>query len=100
MIQLFPDAYCIAKPGGSGPQDDLVAKKKATLKTEGNAELYGTSWDKAFKWYPYLFIGASKPESHIAALARIDSEELKDDAPDELIALLKHVQASVFDAAN
>ena len=100
MAQLFKDAYCVARPGGNGPQGEIDKKKKATLKTDGNPDIYGNGWDQAFTWYPYLFIGSSKPEAHIAALAKIEDNALVDGAPEELTALLTHVQSKVFDAAD
>ncbi|MEH3066096.1 MAG: hypothetical protein PGN33_26375 [Methylobacterium radiotolerans] len=64
-----------------------------TLKTDGEPELYEAAGhlDDAFVWYPYLFLGASKPAAHLGALARIDDETLAEEAPQSLRALVRHV---------
>ncbi len=95
MLNAFPDAYQKLKPGGSGPHDgvDAICKKKAvTLKKGGNSELYDDNYNNEFKWYPYLFLNRSKPESHIAALARIKDDDLAKKMPAELRALIEHVK--------
>lgn len=94
MLGAFPDAYQHPNPGGRGPRGGTAAmreKKAVTLKTGGNPELYGDEHDGKFKWYPYLFLNRSKPETHIAALARIKKKQLAEDAPSELKALIEHV---------
>lgn len=98
MLFAFPDAYQVPPPGGRGPRtdDDAVAEKKATtLKTGGDPELYEDNYDDAFIWYPYLFLNRSKPETHIAALSRIDDAELAADAPKELRALVTKIRETL-----
>jgi hypothetical protein len=95
MLRAFPDAYQQPKPGGQGPRGDANAirdKKLVTLKTGGSPELYEDSYVDEFKWYPYLFLNRSKPETHIAALSLIEEEGLAENAPPELEALIEHVQ--------
>lgn len=97
MTLVFEDEYCVARPGGRGPQGDIKAKKAATLKDGGDPDLYDEDWNTTFKWYPYHFIGASKPEAHLAALAQIENDALAQDAPEELRLLLAHVRKALFD---
>src|SRR5690606_31786571 len=106
MLHAFPKAYQHANPGGRGPRGDakaILEKKATTLKTGGNPALYHDKYDDEFKWYPYLFLNRSKPETHIAALARIvsvedaenaqiDSAKLGENAPAEIKALIQHVK--------
>lgn len=95
MLNAFPGAYQHPNPGGRGPRGDANAirdKKAVTLKTGGDPELYGDAYHDEFKWYPYLFLGRSKPETHIAALARIEDGDLAKNAPPELKALIEHLQ--------
>ena len=69
MLSAFPEAYQHPNPGGRGPRADADAirdKKAVTLKTGGDPELYDDDYDDEFKWYPYLFLNRSKPETHIA----------------------------------
>jgi len=94
MLHAFPDAYQIPNPGGRGPKGsakDIAAKKNATLKTGGDLSLYTDRSDDTFKWYPYLFLSSSKPETHLAALSRIPGHELVKSAPPELKALIGYV---------
>jgi hypothetical protein len=95
MLRAFPDAYQQPKPGGQGPRGDANAireKKLVTLKTGGSPELYEDSYVDEFKWYPYLFLNRSKPETHIAALSLIEEEGLAENTPPELEALIEHVR--------
>lgn len=98
MLMAFPAAYRHARPGGHGPRtgaDAVASKKGVTLKTDGNPDLYDAGYDDHFVWYPYLFLERSKPEAHIAALARIDSADLRDNAPTSLRALIERVQSAI-----
>ena len=95
MLRAFPDAYQQPKPGGQGPRGDADAirdKKLVTLKTGGSPELYEDSHVDEFKWYPYLFLNRSKPETHFAALSLIEEEGLAENAPPELKALIEYVR--------
>jgi len=94
MLRAFPGAYQNPNPGGRGPSgdtDSIGAKKGVTLKTGGDPALYGDEYDDDFKWYPYLFLNRSKPETHMAALTRIDDDELAKNAPAELKELIRHL---------
>lgn len=94
MLLSFPTAYQVPNPGGRGPQssaDAIQAKKVSTLKTGGNPALYSAQYDDAFKWYPYLFLSRSKPETHLAAFSRIPDGEVSASAPAELRALIEYV---------
>lgn len=98
MLSAFPDAYQHPNPGGRGPRggtDAIRDKKAVTLKTGGHPELYNNGYDDEFKWYPYLFLDRSKPETHIAALARIKDDNLAENAPPELTALINHVKRAL-----
>ncbi|BCA79056.1 AAA family ATPase [Desulfuromonas sp. AOP6] len=93
MLRAFPEAYQHPNPGGRGPRGgtSVIREKKAvTLKTGGDPELYDEYYDE-FKWYPYLFLNRSKPETHLAALARIEDDDLTGNAPPELTALIEHL---------
>lgn len=98
MLSAFPKAYQHSNPTGRGPRRDANAiryKKAVTLKTGGDPELYSDTYQDEFTWYSYLFLSRSKPETHIAALARIEEGELKDNAPPELKALIEHLQEAL-----
>ncbi|MBW7057515.1 AAA family ATPase [Paracoccus bogoriensis] len=98
MLSAFPEAYQHPNPGGRGPRggaESLGDKKAVILKTGGDPDLYNDNYDDEFKWYPYLFLSRSKPETHIAALARIEKDDLADNAPTELKALVEHVKQAL-----
>lgn len=98
MLEAFPNAYRQTNPGGTGPGTSDVAlanAKKATLKTNGDETLYGDGYDDEFRWYPYLFLNRSKPETHIAALTRINDDDLANGAPAPLKALIVHVKEAI-----
>jgi hypothetical protein len=98
MLSAFPEAYKHPNPGGRGPRGDADAirdKKAVTLKTGGDPELYDDAYDDEFKWYPYLFLSRSKPETHIAALARIEDGDLAENAPPELKTLIAHLRETL-----
>jgi hypothetical protein len=95
MLHKFPHAYQVPNPGGRGPMgsaEAIEAKKSATLKTGGDSSLYTCRSDDTFKWYPYLFLSSSKPETHLAAFSRIPDDEVAASAPPELKALIEHVK--------
>jgi energy-coupling factor transporter ATP-binding protein EcfA2 len=98
MLLMFPDVYQQPRPGGQGPRTSaqaIASKKESTLKTGGNAGLYGKEYDPEFTWYPYLFLGESKPETHLRALSEIKPKKLVMDAPRELKLLIKRVWKAV-----
>jgi putative ATP-dependent endonuclease of OLD family len=96
MLRAFSTFYQHPNPGGRGPRGGVSAireKKSVTLKTGGNPELYENLYDEEFKWYPYLFLSRSKPETHVAALARIgDNRLMVENAPQELKELINHLK--------
>lgn len=94
MLHAFPTAYQVVNLGGKGPKKDedaIANKKNSTLKTGGNPALYTKDYDNAFIWYSYLFLSRSKPETHLAAFARI-GDDVSVSAPKELIDLIKYVK--------
>jgi predicted ATPase len=98
MLSNFPEAYQHPNPGGQGPRgsaDAILGKKAVTLKTGGNPTLYDEAYDDEFRWYPYLFLSRSKPETHIAALARIEDDDLAENAPPELKGLIEYLKRAL-----
>lgn len=73
----------------------MQEKKRVTLKTGGDPELYDEDWNDSFKWYPYLFLNRSKPETHLSALNRISNDNLRTNAPPELKALIERVKQAL-----
>src|SRR5690554_2081391 len=95
MLRAFPQAYQVPNPGGRGPmgtEEAIQARKRTTLKTGGSPALYTHHYDDAFKWYPYLFLSSSKPETHLSAFSRIPDGDIARLAPHELRTLIEHVK--------
>ncbi len=95
MLCAFPQAYQVPNPGGRGPMgsaEAIQSRKSTTLKTGGNPALYTYHYDDAFKWYPYLFLSSSKPETHLSAFSRIPDGDIARSAPHELRTLIEHVK--------
>ena len=98
MLEAFPSYYQVVPPGGRGPGTDdaaLANAKKRTLKKGGDATLYGTDYDASFRWYSYLFLQRSKPDSHLAALSKIKDEDLVANCPDALRSLIETVRDAI-----
>ena len=91
MLEAFPCAYQHPNPGGTGPLTTATALENAksnTLKARGDPTLYRDEYDDSFRWYPYLFLQRSKPETHVASLSRIGVEDLVNDAPPAVKSLI------------
>jgi|TARA_R100001039_G_scaffold14412_1_gene8213 putative ATP-dependent endonuclease of the OLD family len=95
MLRAFPRAYQVPNPGGRGPMgsaEAIQARKSTTLKTGGKPALYTHHYDDSFKWYPYLFLSSSKPETHLAAFSRISDGDIARSAPREIRKLIEYVK--------
>lgn len=110
MLRAFPDAYELVPEGAEGP--DVPEKKdpeketklkrvtRAVLKEAGSAgDTYTEEEMEAFFWYRYLFLGRSKPTTHILALSRIETGDLSDKAPAVLRRLMKRMKAAIVESA-
>lgn len=94
MLKAFSTAYQIVDESATGPgTGDAVA---AVLGDAGDATSYGEGSADLFRWYRYLFLGRSKPNTHLHVLSELSDEEIKTSAPEELLALIEHVHSVVF----
>lgn len=94
MLTKFPSAYKDLEEGERGPQS-----------ADGVTSVFGTRdeplleyWRDAeraerLRWFRYLFLSRSKPSSHLRALGRLSDDALRADAPQDIIALVRHIQA-------
>ena len=92
MLRAFPEAYKNSVSSGHGPTQSIERAKEETLKAGGEPTLYGDNYNDEFLWYPYLFLRRSKPETHLAALARISDEDLATCAPRTIKCLIEYVK--------
>ena len=98
MGRAFPDIYRVNNPGGRGPStgvEQIAKRKRTVLKKNGNPGLYPNVYDLDFAWYPYLFMQSSKPDTHLAAISKIEDDILSDDCPEELDTLLKEISKAL-----
>jgi hypothetical protein len=97
MLISFWKAYTELDPEERGPRDS-----DATDAVLGIGGSPGEFWAPAdpndlarqqerLRWYRYLFLGRSKPSTHLRALARLSPAELKD-GPGEVCALSDYIK--------
>lgn len=96
LLSSFPDQYKVFRQSGRTLKNNseiIERNKDLTLKKGGKPDIYNDSYDDEFRWYPYLFLNHSKPETHMISLSRINNDDLFDDAPPELKALIEYVNS-------
>jgi putative ATP-dependent endonuclease of OLD family len=97
MLRAFPDAYQQAEDGGRGPNglgtnSRIESAAEAVLKPEGTrGHTYSADERESFIWYQYLFLGRSKPLTHLLALNRLDSQAIATYLPPMLKRLIEAV---------
>lgn len=94
MLRAFPSAYRHIPEGGTGPSKKGDARE-AVLGEDGDPSRYGASHDEDLRWYRYLFLGRGKPSTHVRALAQLEDDNLAEDMPASLRAILEKVQAEL-----
>ena len=98
MLNAFPDAYKQTEEGQTGPQAKPAFD--AVLGANGRADFYESpeqdvEWDEEMRWYRYLFLGRSKPTTHLRALQRLDDATLRAGMPKELKAVVSLIRQAV-----
>lgn len=100
MLRSFWDAYTELDGGERGPQ-----ASDATDAVLGRGGIPGDFWEphddvkrtrrqKYLRWYRYLFLGRSKPATHLRALARLTASDLQN-GPEPVCALADYVKAKL-----
>lgn len=90
MLKAFPDYYRVSPDENSNGPSMRGEPSNAVLGDEGYPAFYsGHEFD--LSWYRYLFLGRGKPSTHIRVLGSIPSEQLAQNAPEELRALIKAI---------
>jgi putative ATP-dependent endonuclease of OLD family len=95
MLRSFSNYYKKLEGNQKGPQGKPANAKKAALKEKGDPKLYTRAYADDFCWYQYLFLSRGKPESHLAALSRLNDTQLANSIPEPLNALLQLVERSI-----
>jgi putative ATP-dependent endonuclease of OLD family len=101
MLRSFWSAYTALEKGELGPQDRDATE--AVLGSGGSPEVY---WQPAgdpaacaerqqwLRWYRYLFLGRSKPGTHLRALTRLSNAELQQ-GPPTVVALIDYIKTKL-----
>jgi hypothetical protein len=105
MLRSFPVAYKGVATASEGPEvpkdeasysDALARVLSAVL---GDADEAGKTYNKdeqeALFWYRYLFLGRSKPSTHILALANVEKSELKARGPQVVARMIDQVKRAL-----
>ena len=103
MLKSFPDDYRRLTDGQTGPREGAEVAKQAAaavLGAEGDPTPYSEDTRALFPWYRYLFLGRSKPDTHLRVLSRIPDETLRDGSPEVLAALVESVRGALGSAAE
>lgn len=94
MLAAFYDSYTKLPEGSTGPKVSKTDPATSVLKQEGDVTWYQgeiQNLQNYFLFYRYLFLGKSKPVTHLEALKEISDDDLSKNAPKELKALIKYV---------
>jgi putative ATP-dependent endonuclease of OLD family len=101
MLTALPEQYRSSYDRGRGPkipESDEKREKRleraiisVLKKPDGCVETYSEEEIELFPWYSYLFLGRSKPSTHIAALRSVSDDELIRKLPEPLKALIDRV---------
>ncbi|WP_419785409.1 ATP-dependent nuclease [Pseudodesulfovibrio sp.] len=95
MLNAFPEAYQTLPEGARGPRIDVEQAIPHVLK-DGRTEAWydGELADlkQYFPFYNYLFLGKSKPVSHIRAIGLLEDADIAQNCPEELKALIEAVK--------
>jgi putative ATP-dependent endonuclease of OLD family len=110
MLMTFPEQYKNSYDRGRGPTIPESPKERAKRfesainsvlkKSNGCANTYSDKEVELLPWYSYLFLGRSKPATHIAALHSISDKKLIQDLPEPLQALINCVSSKLSDGGD
>lgn len=87
MLCAFADAYQVVEPNRHGPSKN-GEPRDAVFGEDGESDVYGSDQDELLGWYRYLFLGRGKPSTHVRVLSSLSDDAIRDEAPEELRALL------------
>jgi putative ATP-dependent endonuclease of OLD family len=92
LLVAYYDAYTSLGTGRRGPHPSSAFD--AVLGEGGDADWYH-GWDDEMRWYRYLFLGRSKPSTHLRVLSYIDADTLAHNTPEPLNELIEQISAVV-----
>lgn len=93
MLTAFPKAYKCLEAGQTGPRQ--TSAFDAVLGKCGDRNFY-SGWDEEFQWYRYLFLGRSKPATHLRSMQLLENDRhLRDKMPEELRKVITRIVEAV-----
>jgi hypothetical protein len=96
LLRAFRSAYTKLDDGQRGPGNGDASD--AVLGKSGIRTEYQTAEEhNDMRWYRYLFLGRSKPSTHLRTLTSLSESDLRESTPDEIEALLEIVKESLVD---
>ena len=97
MLRSYPQAYQHLSDGQRGPRDEDATEEvvAAVLGAEREPALYSEATRALFPWYRYLFLGRSKPDTHLRVLSEIPGPSLREGAPEVMVSLLGAVRVAL-----
>ncbi|WP_339373508.1 MULTISPECIES: ATP-dependent nuclease [unclassified Vibrio] len=94
MLKAFPGHYRVVPDESSNGPSMHGDPGNAVMGDEGHPSFYADDVLN-LRWYRYLFLGRGKPSTHIRVLGSIPSEQLAQNAPEELRALIQSIHAAL-----
>lgn len=91
MLKAFSGYYQTPPEENASGPSMAGDPRDAVLGNEGIPAFYADDIH-ILRWYRYLFLGRGKPSTHIRVLSQIPSDQLAQNAPDELKALVQTLQ--------
>lgn len=105
MLTCYSKFYKDQIPKGGGPripdklekpdafEEKVSAAVKATLKSEDAiGEQYTEAEKELMIWYNYHFLGRGKPATHIATLAVMTDEDIRDNLPEVFTSIFHRIE--------
>ena len=98
MLRAYREHYTNLSSRQIGPRlGDGASEgaKLAILGHSGESTPYGEEDLSLFPWYRYLFLGRSKPETHLQVLGDVDDADLVSHAPEAILSLLSVIRSAL-----
>lgn len=97
MLRSYPDSYQRLAAGQRGPREGGATEEvvAAVLGAGREPAPYTETTKALFPWYRYLFLGRSKPDTHLRVLSEMPLPALREGAPEVLVSLLGTVREAL-----
>ena len=99
MLSHFSDDYCVVPADLRGPDRAPGMEERAKAATLGEhpeSTLFNDPEGELFPWYRYLFLGRSKPDTHLRVLSQMSDDTVRKGVPQVLRSLIDRVQSALL----